>query len=81
MLEEENLLTDCGVLVFSRLLVWVVWVVRPYRTNWIVFQHAQRTVGTWADQRLVVAGHGHGDEAHGNGAGLDCEESFVSSLL
>lgn len=43
-----------------------------YRTNRIVLQHRQRTMRAWADQGLVVAGHGHGDEAHGYGAGLDC---------
>lgn len=49
-------------------------MLRVFRTNRIVLQHRQRTVGTWADQRLVVAGHGHGDEAHGDGAGLDYME-------
>ena len=47
------------------------------RTNRIVLQHRQGTVGTWADQRLVVAGHGHGDEAYGDGAGLDYMEVSI----
>jgi hypothetical protein len=42
------------------------------RTNGVVFQHAQRPVRSRPDERLVVACHGHGDEADGYGAGFRC---------
>lgn len=38
------------------------------RTNRIVLEHTQRSVLTRAHEGLVVAGQGHGDEAHGDGA-------------
>lgn len=41
-------------------------------TNGIVLEHAQRSVLTGAHKGLVIAGHGHGDEAHRDGAGLCC---------
>lgn len=37
-------------------------------TNRIVLQHAQRSVDSWSNQGLVVAGEGHGDQAHGDGS-------------
>jgi hypothetical protein len=41
-------------------------------TNRIILEHTQGSVLTRAHQSLVVAGQCHGDEAHGDGAGLCC---------
>jgi hypothetical protein len=43
------------------------------RTDRIVFQHAQRAMRTRPRERLVVACHGHGNEAHGDRAGFGWE--------
>ena len=42
------------------------------RTNRVVFQHTQRLVHARSLHRAVVPCHGHGDEAHHDGAGLCC---------
>lgn len=42
------------------------------RTNWVVFQHREWTMGSRAGEGLVVSRQGHGDEAHGDGARLGC---------
>ena len=42
-------------------------------TNRIVFHHAKRSMQSWSDESLVVARHGHADEAHGDCAGFGCE--------
>jgi hypothetical protein len=44
------------------------------RTNWIVLHHAQRAMCARAGHGLVVAGKGHGDQAHDDGAGFSCSE-------
>lgn len=41
------------------------------RTDWVVFQHAQRRRGTRTRKKVREARHGHGDEAHCNNARLD----------
>ena len=50
------------------------------RTNGVVFEHAQRLVHTRPLHGAVVPGHGHGDEAHHDGARLRCEQ-IVSATL
>ncbi len=45
---------------------------RGRRTNRIIFQHAQGAMRARADQGLVVARHGHGDETDGYGSGFRC---------
>jgi hypothetical protein len=42
----------------------------PSRTDGIIFEHAQWAMGSWSHEGLVVAGHGHGDQPDGDGAGL-----------
>lgn len=42
------------------------------RTDRIVLEHAQRLMRARPLHCAVVAGHGHGDEAHHNGTGLCC---------
>jgi len=42
------------------------------RTNWIVFEHAQRLMRSRPLHRAVVARHGHRDEAHHDGTRLRC---------
>ena len=37
-------------------------------TNWIVFKHAQRPMGSWSAEGLEIARHSHGYEPHGDGA-------------
>jgi len=48
------------------------------RTDRIVLHHAQRPVRARPDQRAVVARHGHGQEAHCDGAGFRCSLRFQS---
>ena len=50
------------------------------RTNGVVFEHAQRLVHTRPLHCAVVPSHGHGDEAHHDGARLRCEQ-IVSATL
>lgn len=38
----------------------------------VVLEHAERPARTGAYERLEVTGHGHADDAHGNGARLCC---------
>lgn len=45
---------------------------RDSHTNRVVFQHRQWAMGSRAGEGLVVARHGHGDEAHSNIARLGC---------
>ena len=43
-------------------------------TDRIVFEHRQRSVDSGPHEGFVVSGHGHGEEAHGYGAGFGyCE--------
>jgi hypothetical protein len=42
------------------------------RTDRIVFEHAQRLVGTWSLHGPIIACHGHRYQAHHNGTGLCC---------
>lgn len=44
----------------------------------VVLEHAERAVRTGTDHRAIEAGHGHGDEAHGDGARLDCVVRLLS---
>lgn len=44
----------------------------------VVFEHAERTVGTGPDHRPEVAGHGHGDETDSDGARLGCAREWMS---
>ena len=44
--------------------------IAPSHTNRIVLEHAERTGIARSDESLVVARHGHGEEAHGDGAGF-----------
>jgi hypothetical protein len=45
-------------------------VIRAQRTDRIVLEHAQRLMDSWTLHRAVVARHGHGDQAHHDGAGF-----------
>jgi hypothetical protein len=40
---------------------------RMRRTNWVVFEHAQRLMRSWPLHCSVVARHGHRYEAHHDG--------------
>lgn len=50
------------------------------RTDGVVFEHAQRLVHTRPLHCAVVPSHGHGDEAHHDGARLRCEQSVSAPL-
>lgn len=51
-------------------------------TDGIVLHHAEWAVGARPAQGAVVAGHGHGEEAHGYGAGFDwVEESLAEYVI
>jgi hypothetical protein len=43
--------------------------------NGIVLEHAQRSVGTWPDECLIIACHRHADEPDGDCAGFHCGRS------
>lgn len=43
-----------------------------HHTNRVVFQHAHGQRGTGPGEGVEVTGHGHGDQAHVDDAGLDC---------
>ena len=47
----------------------------------VVLEHAERTVRTGTDHRAIETGHGHGDEAHGDGARLDCMVRLLSVTI
>jgi hypothetical protein len=51
------------------------------RTDGIVFEHAERSVRARPHECLVVARHGHRDQAHGNRAGFRCRPSGRVSQL
>ena len=51
------------------------------RTNGIIFQHAQRAVRAWSCERLVVAGHGHGDQSDSYGSRFRCVIVLNQQLL
>jgi hypothetical protein len=51
------------------------------RTDGIVFQHTERLMRTRSLHSSVVAGHGHGNEAHHDGTRLCCSAIVSAESL
>lgn len=47
------------------------------RTDRVVLKHGQWAMGSWACEGLVVPRHGHGYQAHGDGARFGCSRWSV----
>lgn len=67
-LKEENLLLDCRLPISTLFLTLSPSTIK--HTNWVVFEHAEWSVLARSDEGFVVAGQGHGHEAHRYGTGF-----------